>query len=271
MPPRCSHRSNGSACDGGGIELFGAARRSRLFGVSRSQDDGFAFSLDFGTGAFANMRRYVDYDRLDAVVISHMHADHFLDLIPLRYAVRYGSKRRSEICCPSGCRRAAYRDAALDHEFVCQRRQPAIFSTRRLTMHEFDPERAAADGTRRTLRFAHDHALHHLVRDSLSSANRDEHHVLGRHRSRRSASSIWRAAPISSCVKRRSSHGEAGGTAAFAATRRRPRPRRWQPMPACGGSCSRTTRKKRVAHDLAESREVRSTPERSSSPTTTAS
>ncbi len=59
------------------------------------QDGDFAFSLDFGTGAFANMRRYVDYDRLDAVVISHMHADHFLDLIPLRYAVRYGSKQRT--------------------------------------------------------------------------------------------------------------------------------------------------------------------------------
>ena len=59
------------------------------------EDGDFAFSLDFGTGAFANMRKYVDYDRLDAVVISHMHADHFLDLIPLRYAVRYGSKRRA--------------------------------------------------------------------------------------------------------------------------------------------------------------------------------
>ena len=58
------------------------------------QDGDFSFSLDFGTGAFANMRRHVDYDKLDAVVISHMHADHFLDLIPLRYAVRYGSKRR---------------------------------------------------------------------------------------------------------------------------------------------------------------------------------
>jgi ribonuclease BN (tRNA processing enzyme) len=59
------------------------------------EDADFAFSLDFGTGAFANMRRYVDYDALDAVIISHMHADHFLDLIPLRYAVRYGSKRRT--------------------------------------------------------------------------------------------------------------------------------------------------------------------------------
>jgi ribonuclease BN (tRNA processing enzyme) len=60
------------------------------------EDGGFAFSLDFGTGAFANIRRYVDYDKLGAVVISHMHADHFLDLIPLRYAIRYGSKRRPD-------------------------------------------------------------------------------------------------------------------------------------------------------------------------------
>jgi ribonuclease BN (tRNA processing enzyme) len=59
------------------------------------EDGDRAFALDFGTGAFANMRRYVDYDELGAVVISHMHADHFLDLIPLRYALRYGPKRRS--------------------------------------------------------------------------------------------------------------------------------------------------------------------------------
>ena len=51
--------------------------------------------LDLGTGALANLRRYADYDRLGAVVISHMHADHFLDLIPLRYALRYGPRRRS--------------------------------------------------------------------------------------------------------------------------------------------------------------------------------
>jgi len=51
--------------------------------------------LDLGTGALANLRRYADYDRLSAVVISHMHADHFIDLIPLRYALRYGSRRRT--------------------------------------------------------------------------------------------------------------------------------------------------------------------------------
>jgi ribonuclease BN (tRNA processing enzyme) len=50
--------------------------------------------LDLGTGAFSRVRRHVGHERIGAVVISHMHADHFIDLIPLRYALRYGAKRR---------------------------------------------------------------------------------------------------------------------------------------------------------------------------------
>ncbi|MDQ6932824.1 MAG: MBL fold metallo-hydrolase [Candidatus Eremiobacteraeota bacterium] len=49
---------------------------------------------DFGTGAFANYRRCLPCPELDAVVISHMHADHFLDLISLRNALSYGQQRR---------------------------------------------------------------------------------------------------------------------------------------------------------------------------------
>ena len=49
-----------------------------------------------GTGAFASLRRHLEYDRLDAVVISHMHADHFIDIVPLRYALRYGRVRREQ-------------------------------------------------------------------------------------------------------------------------------------------------------------------------------
>lgn len=59
------------------------------------QDGEISIVLDLGTGSFSNLRRYVDYDGLDAVVISHMHADHFIDLIPLRYALRYGPLRRT--------------------------------------------------------------------------------------------------------------------------------------------------------------------------------
>ena len=43
----------------------------------------------------ANLRRFADYDRLAAVVISHMHADHFIDLVPMRYALRYGTRKRT--------------------------------------------------------------------------------------------------------------------------------------------------------------------------------
>lgn len=59
------------------------------------RDGDLRLALDFGTGAFANIRQYVDHVRLDAIVISHMHADHFLDLIPLRYALKYGTKQRA--------------------------------------------------------------------------------------------------------------------------------------------------------------------------------
>jgi ribonuclease BN (tRNA processing enzyme) len=52
--------------------------------------------LDLGSGAFANLRRYIASDALDAIVISHMHTDHFLDLIPLRYALRYGERTRRD-------------------------------------------------------------------------------------------------------------------------------------------------------------------------------
>jgi ribonuclease BN (tRNA processing enzyme) len=39
------------------------------------------------------MREAIDLAQLDAVFISHMHADHFFDLIPLRYALRYEVER----------------------------------------------------------------------------------------------------------------------------------------------------------------------------------
>ena len=41
------------------------------------------------------MREHLDYDVIDHIVISHMHADHFFDVIPLRYALLYGPRKRS--------------------------------------------------------------------------------------------------------------------------------------------------------------------------------
>ena len=52
--------------------------------------------FDIGTGALANMREHLDYDVIDHVVVSHMHADHFFDLVPLRQGLKYGPLSRRE-------------------------------------------------------------------------------------------------------------------------------------------------------------------------------
>lgn len=94
--------------------------------------------LDAGIGAFSKLQLAIDYTALDAVVISHMHADHFFDLVPFRYALKYGGRsvdRRIPLWLPPGgrialeaLRKAVAVDAASDF-FDC------VFAVR-----EYDPE-----------------------------------------------------------------------------------------------------------------------------------
>lgn len=48
--------------------------------------------LDLGQGSFAELWRHGSFKDVAAVAISHMHADHNVDLIPLRHWVRYRNK-----------------------------------------------------------------------------------------------------------------------------------------------------------------------------------
>jgi ribonuclease BN (tRNA processing enzyme) len=50
--------------------------------------------LDCGNGVFGKLREHADYTEIDAVVISHLHADHFLDLVPFSYALTYAPKQQ---------------------------------------------------------------------------------------------------------------------------------------------------------------------------------
>jgi ribonuclease BN (tRNA processing enzyme) len=45
--------------------------------------------MDAGTGTFAALQRLADYTRIDAIVLSHVHADHCADLYPLQVALTY--------------------------------------------------------------------------------------------------------------------------------------------------------------------------------------
>jgi ribonuclease BN (tRNA processing enzyme) len=55
------------------------------------QHDGASIALDFGTGALANLQRHIPQERLDAIVLSHEHMDHCLDLYPM-YVARFFSR-----------------------------------------------------------------------------------------------------------------------------------------------------------------------------------
>lgn len=50
--------------------------------------------VDCGNGIFAKLRRVRDYTRTDAIVVSHMHADHFFDLIPYAFALVYAPRQQ---------------------------------------------------------------------------------------------------------------------------------------------------------------------------------
>ena len=52
--------------------------------------------VDIGPGVVAHLLRGNHPDDLDAVVVSHMHADHMLDLVTLRYVYPWRSRPRDE-------------------------------------------------------------------------------------------------------------------------------------------------------------------------------
>ena len=53
------------------------------------EDAGTFLLIDCGNGVFSKLRRYRDYVAIDAIVISHLHADHCIDLVAYSYARRY--------------------------------------------------------------------------------------------------------------------------------------------------------------------------------------
>jgi ribonuclease BN (tRNA processing enzyme) len=51
--------------------------------------EGFNLLVDIGTGVLAQLQRHLPHDEVDAIVVSHEHPDHCLDLYPLYTARRF--------------------------------------------------------------------------------------------------------------------------------------------------------------------------------------
>src|SRR4051812_5739676 len=56
-----------------------------------------AVVMDCGSGVAGRIAEYVPPNRLQGVVISHLHPDHYFDLVPLYYQVRFGGPRPAEL------------------------------------------------------------------------------------------------------------------------------------------------------------------------------
>lgn len=86
-----SYASPGGACsgylvEGGGVSIW----------------------LDAGPGTLANLQRHLDLDTLHAIVLTHAHPDHWVDVLPYHNVVRYIRKRVGvKIFSPAEVRRLA--------------------------------------------------------------------------------------------------------------------------------------------------------------------
>ncbi len=55
------------------------------------REDGFNLWVDAGTGTLANLQQHIEMHDIHAIVISHEHPDHMVDLYPCFYARHYGA------------------------------------------------------------------------------------------------------------------------------------------------------------------------------------
>ena len=74
--------------------------------------------LDLGQGSFPALAAAIEPSQLDAVVVSHLHPDHFIDLVPLRHYLRYHLE--------PPCRMTVHGPAGLDERIDALHAQPGF-------------------------------------------------------------------------------------------------------------------------------------------------
>ena len=92
------------------LTILGASAACPAAGGASSsylvQSSGASVVLDCGPGSFPNLRRAIDYRSVTAVVLSHLHADHIIDLVPYHDGLRHGpgadTSRRVPLWAPPG-------------------------------------------------------------------------------------------------------------------------------------------------------------------------
>lgn len=73
----------------GSYEGPGEPTSSYLVTVPSADGGAYRILMDCGSGALANLQRAIDPSTIDLILISHLHADHFLDLAGLEVYLAY--------------------------------------------------------------------------------------------------------------------------------------------------------------------------------------
>jgi ribonuclease BN (tRNA processing enzyme) len=95
--------------------------------------------LDFGPGTLQELRKHADFRTLDALVLSHLHIDHMLDIFALRFALSYNPikpKRKLPLWLPPGGLEFFGRAAGL----FATNEDPASYFATVFELGEYDPE-----------------------------------------------------------------------------------------------------------------------------------
>ena len=87
------------------------------------QTDTTAVLFDIGSGIASRLEAYVGAAGLDGLVVGHMHADHWIDIAPLRYRFPWGERapRPLPVYLPTGGREK------LDHLALVMSERPGFF------------------------------------------------------------------------------------------------------------------------------------------------
>lgn len=97
------------------------------------EHDGYRLLLDCGNGSLSNLQHRIDVTDVDAVLISHLHPDHFADVYGLYYALRFhpGGQVSVPVYAPAGARAFIAQLLHDDEEFdqVCRFQEVAAGDT----------------------------------------------------------------------------------------------------------------------------------------------
>lgn len=95
--------------------------------------------LDLGPGTLLELRKHADFRTLDALVLSHLHVDHMLDIFALRFALAYNPRkpvRRLPLWLPPGGLDFFERVAGV----FAAPEDPATYFANVFDLGEYDPE-----------------------------------------------------------------------------------------------------------------------------------